>query len=62
MDIVTRVRAGGTRDRALSGTVRCLLLQVRCLSRALTGLSWTVAAWITTRPSTGLDGFKEVWI
>ena len=45
-----------------AGAIHCLLLQVHCLSGTLTGLSWTVAAWIITRPSTGLDGFKAVWM
>ena len=49
-------RPGAERERA--GVVRCLLLQMRCLSRAWTGLSWTVAAWITTRPSNG-DGWFQ---
>ena len=39
-----------------------LAIQVRCLSRARTGLSLTAVAWITTRPSTKLDGFKTVWM
>ena len=46
-------------EREREGVVHCLLLQVRCLSRARTGLSWTIAAWTTTHPSMGL---KAVWM
>ena len=54
--------AGHTRpsaERERAGVVRCLLLQMRCLSRAWPGLSWTVAAWITTRPSNGDGRFQS---
>ena len=48
-----------------NGACRCVVLHAIAGALPFSGTnrpSWTLAAWITTCLSTGLDGFKVVWM
>ena len=60
----THLQARGRAEHA-NGACGCVALHAIAGALPFSGTnrpSWTLAAWITTCLSTGLDGFKMVWM